>query len=91
MFALLAEMARGEREMLSERIRSGLEEAKRRGRKLGRPKGTKLSNQEFLAKHKDICRRLREGQSVRNTAKITGKGVSTVQRVKKTMDVGVAA
>lgn len=91
MFALLAEMARGEREMLSERIRSGLEEAKRRGRKLGRPKGTKLSNQEFLAKHKDICRRLGEGQSVRNTAKITGKGVSTVQRVKKTMDVGVAA
>lgn len=91
MFALLAEMARGERELLSERIKSGLEEAKRRGRKLGRPKGSKIPKRDFLDKHKDICRRLREGHSVRNTAKITGKGASTVQRVKKKMDVGDAA
>ena len=82
MFALLAEMALAEREMLSERIKSGLEEAKRKGRKLGRPKGTKLREKEFLSKHKDICRKLKEGHSIRNTAKITGKGISTVQRVK---------
>lgn len=36
----------------------------------------------FLAKHSDIIRRLKEGHSVRNTEKITGKGGSTVQRVK---------
>jgi DNA invertase Pin-like site-specific DNA recombinase len=82
MFALLAEMARSERETLSERIRSGLAEARRKGRKLGRPQGTKDSTKEFLAKHPDIVRRLKEGHSVRNTAKITGKGGSTVQRVK---------
>ena len=34
---------------------------------------------------KDVVRQLRRGQSVRNTAKITGKGVSTVQRVKFAM------
>jgi len=83
MFALLAEMARAERETLSERIKSGLEEAKRKGRKLGRPAGAAHSEKEFLAKHADIVRRLKEGHSVRNAAKITGKGVSTVQRVKK--------
>ena len=82
MFALLAEMARAERETLSERIKSGLEEAKRKGRKLGRPTGSVVTSKEFLAKHGDICRRLKEGHSVRNTAKITGKGISTVQRVK---------
>lgn len=82
MFALLAEMARAERETLSERIRSGLAEARRKGRKLGRPAGTTDSQKEFLAKHTDIIRRLKEGHSVRNTAKITGKGGSTVQRVK---------
>jgi DNA invertase Pin-like site-specific DNA recombinase len=87
MFALLAEMARAERETLSERIKSGLDEAKRKGRKLGRPTGAAFSEKEFLAKHADICRRLREGQSVRNTAKITSKGISTVQRVKKTLAV----
>ena len=82
MFALLAEMARAERETLSERIKSGLEEAKRKGRTLGRPKGSIVNMKDFLTKHADIVRKLREGHSVRNIAKITGKGASTVQRVK---------
>jgi DNA invertase Pin-like site-specific DNA recombinase len=85
MFALLAEMARAERETLSERIRSGLDEARRKGHKLGRPTGSTDSRKEFMAKHSDIIRRLKEGHSVRNTAKITGKGGSTVQRVKAAM------
>jgi DNA invertase Pin-like site-specific DNA recombinase len=82
MLALLAEVARSEVETLRERIKSGLAEARRKGVKLGRPKGTTLSRDALLQKHKDILRQLRTGQSVRNTAKITGKGVSTVQRVK---------
>lgn len=87
MFALLAEMARAERETLSERIKSGLAEARRKGRKLGRPAGTKTPSKKFLAKHADIVRRLKAGHSVRNTAKITGKGGSTVQRVKLALAV----
>jgi DNA invertase Pin-like site-specific DNA recombinase len=82
MFALLAEMARAERETLSERVRSGLAEARRKGKTLGRPTGTKVPEKVFLSKHADVCRRLKEGHSIRNTAKITGKGFSTVQRVK---------
>jgi len=82
MFALLAEMARAERETLSERIKSGLQEARRKGRKLGRPEGSTASRKALLSKHADIVRKLKEGHSVRNTAKITGKGGSTVQRVK---------
>src|SRR4029453_16716858 len=39
MLALLAEMARSEVETLRERIKSGLAEAKRKGVRLGRPKG----------------------------------------------------
>jgi DNA invertase Pin-like site-specific DNA recombinase len=85
MFALLAEMARAERETLSERIKSGLAEARCKGRKLGRPAGAAFTEKEFLAKHPDITRRIKEGHSVRNTAKITGKGISTVQRVKAAM------
>jgi len=88
MFALLAEMARAERETLSERIKSGLEEARRKGRKLGRPEGSTASTKELLAKHADIVRKLKDGHSVRNTAKITGKGGSTVQRVKAAL-VGI--
>jgi len=67
---------------MPERINSGLDEARRKGVILGRPKGSTLDRKVFLQTHKDIIRHLKDGQSVRNTAKITGKGVSTVQRVK---------
>src|SRR6266404_8687265 len=50
MLALLAEMARNEVEVLRERINSGLREARRKGVKLGRPKGTTLDRQVFLQK-----------------------------------------
>ena len=82
MLALLAEIARNESETLRERIRSGLALARERGVVLGRRKGTTLTGEQFLQKHRDIVRRLKAGQSVRNTAKITAKGISTVQRVK---------
>src|SRR5438034_8424651 len=82
MLALLAEMARNESETLRERIKSGLALARKRGVLLGRRKGTTLTRDQFLQKHKDILRQLKTGQSVRNVAKIVGKGISTVQRVK---------
>jgi DNA invertase Pin-like site-specific DNA recombinase len=82
MLALLAEMARNESETLRERIKSGLAVARKRGVLLGRRKGATLSRDQLLLKHKDIVRQIRDGQSVRNTAKIVSKGISTVQRVK---------
>jgi DNA invertase Pin-like site-specific DNA recombinase len=85
MLALLAEMARSEVETLSVRIKSGLEEARRKGRKLGRPQGTVLEKKELLSKHRDVVRQLKAGQSIRNAAKISGKGASTVQRVRAAM------
>lgn len=85
MFALLSEMARSERETIVERIRSGLEEARRKGRTLGRPKGSCLGRTDFIKKHSDILKLLKAGHSVRNTAKIAGKGFSTVQRVKQAL------
>ncbi len=85
MLALLSEMARAEVETLRERILSGLANAKRNGKTLGRRVGSAVAPAQFLKGHADIVRQLRVGQSVRNTAKITGKGASTVQRVKLAM------
>jgi DNA invertase Pin-like site-specific DNA recombinase len=82
MLALLAEMARAELETLRGRILSGLAEARRKGKTLGRPQGTGLTRSAFLEKHRDITRLLKAGQSIRNAAKISGKGLSTVQRVR---------
>lgn len=86
MLALLAEIARNESETLRERIKSGLALARKNGVALGRRKGTALSREEFLRKHKDIVRQLRASHSIRNTAKIVCKGISTVQRVKAELE-----
>ena len=86
MLAVLAEMARAETETLRERITSGLAEARRKGVTLGRPKGSGTSTRAFLAKHGDVTKLLKDGHSIRNVAKITRKGISTVQRVKAAFD-----
>jgi hypothetical protein len=48
--------------------------------------GTLRKIDSVLAKHKDIVRHLRAGQSVRTTAAVTGKAASTVQRVKAALN-----
>lgn len=85
MFALLAEVARNERETLIDRINSGLLEARRKGKRLGRPKGSTVPIGQLLEKHQDVVRLLRAGQSLRHAAKISGKAKLTVQRVKAAM------
>jgi len=88
MLAVLAEMALAERETLRERIVSGLEAARRRGRRLGRPVGTVMPPEALLAKHGDVARLLRAGKSLRDVAGRTGKGTSTVKRIKGLMRAG---
>jgi DNA invertase Pin-like site-specific DNA recombinase len=81
MLALLAEMARAERETLRERIVSGLEQAKRKGVKLGRRPGG-MTPKKFLSKHADVVKRLGQGHDVGAVAVLTGKGYGTCHRVK---------
>lgn len=86
MFSLLAEMARAEKETLVERINSGLAEARRRGRTLGRPVGTTTDAADLIAKHRDIAKLLKAGKtSIRQIASITGKASGTVMAVKRAM------
>ncbi len=82
MLALLAEMARSELEVLRARIASGLAEARRKGKKLGRPAGSVVPRAKFLHDHRDVVRLLKGGHSIRNAAKLADKGISTVQRIK---------
>ncbi|GAB3511036.1 recombinase family protein [Spirosoma knui] len=70
MFTLLAEFARLERETLRERILSGMEEARRQGKKIGRPDGTVEEKATFLKKYGSVAHNLRAGLSVRKTAKL---------------------
>lgn len=86
MLALLAEMAKAERETLRERILSGLEEAKRKGIKLGRPVGSSMDQTAYLQKHHRIVRLLQKGMSIRNSASVAEVDKATVCRVKRILE-----
>ena len=77
--------ASSELEAIKMRLNSGREKWLRDGGRPGKPKGAGVKSKAQLAtEYKCIIRNLRSGQSVRNTAKITGFSQSTVQRIKKT-------
>jgi len=71
-----------EREQLSERIISGLTEAKRQVRVGGRPTGTTKTDSEILSEYKGVVRALDKGLSLREVAKVCDVSVNTVRKVK---------
>lgn len=87
----LVGFAEMERELLRERIKSGLDTARRRGQKLGRPTGVTETPDEVLDKYPRIVRELRAGMSVRKAAKICDVSPNTVQKVKQALTARAAA
>ena len=82
---VLALGAEIERKSIVGRLNSGRERAKEKGVKMGRPKGSMMSNQELLNKYPEVVKKLRKGRSIREIAKICDVSASTVQRIKKAM------
>ena len=79
----LVGFAEMERELLRERIRSGLDTARRNGKKLGRPEGKTETTADILAKYPKVVKELRAGTSVRKAAKICDVSANTVQKVSQ--------
>lgn len=82
LFALTAEFGRAETEDRADRIRSGQEEARRKGKHLGRPAGTSLEDEELLKKWPKIAKLLRGNRSVREIAQLEEVSATTVQAVR---------
>lgn len=80
--SVLANIAEMERNTMLERQREGIEIAKAKGLYKGRVRGSVESKEEVLAKYPNVIRRLKEGQSLRNTAKLCDVSLGTVQKVK---------
>ena len=84
MCAVLGTAAELERETIYYRLKSGRDKYVRDGGRLGKPKGAGIKTKDMLAvEYKTVLKNLKSGQSIRNTAKITGTSPSTVQRIKK--------
>jgi DNA invertase Pin-like site-specific DNA recombinase len=75
MFGMLSVFSAFEREMIADRVRSGLSRARAAGKRLGRPPLPTAT----LDRIRD---ELRAGHGIHRTAKLVGCGVGTVQKVK---------
>lgn len=83
MIATLSTCAQMEKDNIQFRLNSGRRVYIENGGRLGRPKGSTKSDEQRLEEGKDIVALLRKGYTIRDTAKLCGKSVSSVQRVKK--------
>jgi len=78
MFQMVGVFAEFERSMIQERVKAGLARARKEGKRLGRPP----VSAEIEGKIRDARK---EGQGMLKIARTLGVGVSTVQRVDRSM------
>ena len=82
LITVLAEMGNIERANIQYRLNSGRAQYVRNGGKLGRKTGTIKSEDKKREEYREVITLLKRGYSIRNTAKLTGSSISTVQRIK---------
>ena len=87
MVATLSTCAQLERDNISFRLQSGRKRYIEKGGKLGRKVGSVKTAEQIRTEYRDVISLLRKGYSIRDVAKLSGRGVSTVQRVKRLMKV----
>ena len=83
MIATLSTCAQLERDNISFRLNSGRKQYVEKGGKLGRPAGSTKSQDKKREEYREVINLLNKGYAIRDVAKLTGKGISTVQRIKK--------
>ena len=83
MIATLSSCAQLDRDNISFRLQSGRKRYLEKGGKLGRTVGSIKTEEQMKAEYRAVISLLRKGYSIRDVAKLSGKGGSTVQRVKR--------
>ena len=83
MLATLSTCAQLERENITFRLQSGRKQYIAKGGRLGRKPGSVKTVEQKKEEYREAIMLLKKGYSIRDVAKLTGKGISTIQRVKK--------
>lgn len=79
LFGMLGVFAEFERSMIVARVKSGVDRARAKGVRFGRPPMP-------VYRLERVKKALRDGQSIRATAKATGVSTASVQRIKRSMN-----
>ena len=83
MIQVLTSVSEMEKTTIRQRVKSGYENFRKNGGKVGRKEGFKKDNEQILQEHKDIVKLLKQDYSVRKIMKLTDKSSGTIQKVKK--------
>ena len=83
MIAILSTCAELERDNIQYRLKSGYNNYREKGGKVGRKPGSIKPVEKLKEEYKDVIKELEKGESVRRTAKLHDVSISTVQRIKK--------
>ena len=83
MIAILSTCAELERDNIQYRLKSGYNNYREKGGKVGRKIGSVKSIEKIKEEYREVIRELEKGESIRRTAKLHDVSISTVQRIKK--------
>lgn len=87
MLATLSTCAQLERENITFRLMSGRRRFIENGGRLGRPVGSVKTTEKKLEEYKEVITLLKKNYTIRDVSKLSGKSVSSVQRVKKLVGI----
>ena len=74
-----------ERTTIRQRIKSGYDNFRMNGGKVGRKEGYRKTEDMILEENKDVVKLLKQGYSVRKVMKLTDRSSGLVQKVKRMM------
>jgi DNA invertase Pin-like site-specific DNA recombinase len=83
MVQILSSVSQMERVQIRQRVKSGYDNFRTNGGKVGRKEGFKKSEEKLLTEHKDVVKLLKQGLSVRKVMKLTDKSSGTIQKISR--------
>lgn len=83
--SVLGNVAEMERNNMLERQRQGIEIAKAKGVYKGKLYGSRMTDEDFLRKYKNVAQELKNGESLRRAARLGGCSLGVSQKVKRVM------
>lgn len=83
MVQILSSVSQMERTQIRQRVKSGYDNFRTNGGKVGRKQGYRKLEEDMLIEHKDVVKLLKQGLSVRKIMKLTDKSNGLIQKMKK--------
>jgi len=86
MIQILTSVSEMEKTTIRQRVKSGYDQFRKNGGKVGRKEGFRKDRELLLQEHKDVVKLLKQDYSVRKVMKLTDKSSGTIMKIKKLMN-----